>query len=59
MSAVLTVTCDRCGERIEAGRTVLRVETGPARDRLPVVDLCPECSDRFVGWLQRGDKATS
>jgi hypothetical protein len=51
MTAVLTVTCDHCGERIEADRTVLRVETGPARDRLPTVDLCPGCLERFTAWL--------
>jgi hypothetical protein len=54
MSAVLIVTCDHCGAPIETGRTVLRVETGPARDRLPTVDLCSGCWEEFATWLGRG-----
>jgi hypothetical protein len=49
-----TVTCDRCGQRIEQGRVVLRVETGKARDRLPTIDLCSGCWERFLAWLQHG-----
>jgi len=52
-----TVTCDHCGECVETGRTVLRVETGPARDRLPEVDLCRGCFELFVAWLRSGAKS--
>jgi hypothetical protein len=54
-----TFTCDRCGQRIEAGRTLIRVETGPARDRIPEVDLCPGCLDALVAWLKAGAAPTS
>jgi hypothetical protein len=54
MTVVMTVHCDRCRERINTDRTLLRVETGPARDRFPEVDLCPGCFERFVAWLQTG-----
>jgi hypothetical protein len=48
------VNAYHCGQRIEEGRVVLRVETGPARDRLPMVDLCPACFERFAAWLGQG-----
>ena len=43
--------CDRCRNRIERGRSLIRVETGPLRDRLPMFDLCERCQQALSGWL--------
>ncbi len=55
MTAVLTVTCDRCGERIEADRTLLTVVSGPLLPRRETLDLCPGCADRLLSWLAGED----
>ena len=47
----LIVHCDRCGERIESGRTLAIVETGPLRARWPTLDLCTTCADALTAWL--------
>jgi hypothetical protein len=48
-----TVHCDRCLERIETGRLVVRLETGPARHEDPI-DLCDRCTRAFLDWLKPG-----
>lgn len=48
------VHCDRCGERIEAGRTLATLETGPLRDRWPTLDLCGTCAEALGEWIRRG-----
>jgi len=47
MSAVLTVTCDRCRRPVETDRHLIRFDSGSARDRRPEIDLCRGCA----GWL--------
>jgi hypothetical protein len=54
MTAALTVHCDHYGERIEAGRNVLRVETGPARNGSLWSIFAPGCFERFAAWLRQG-----
>jgi hypothetical protein len=48
-----TVHCDRCLERIESGRLVVRLETGPSRHERPI-DLCDRCTRAFLDWLKAG-----
>jgi hypothetical protein len=63
MTAILTVTCDRCREPIESGRVVLRVETGASqpgwlidqKTGRPSVDLCSVCFTTLTKWLRTGD----
>lgn len=45
------VFCDRCRAPILEGRSVLRVEAGPLRARLEVLDLCGDCAELLQGWL--------
>ncbi len=45
------ITCDRCGTLIEAGRTVLRAECGPHRDRFPTFDICVSCCEDLIAWF--------
>jgi hypothetical protein len=60
MTAVLTVTCDRCGSTITTDRTLLCAESGPGRHRLPDgLDLCPACFDRLLTSLASGQAAES
>ncbi len=47
MTAVLTVTCDRCRRPVETDRHLIRFDSGSARDRRPQIDLCRGCA----GWL--------
>ena len=49
------VICDRCGNRIEAARSLIRLESGPLRDRLPTFDLCGRCQAALIGWLADED----
>jgi hypothetical protein len=56
MTAILTVTCDRCHEVIPADRTALKAESGPGRHRLPDgIDLRPACLDQLLAWLAQDD----
>jgi hypothetical protein len=48
------IFCDRCHRLIDAGRTLLHVETGPLRERRPTCDLCPACLEEWVRWLSAG-----
>ncbi len=50
------VFCDRCKVRIEAKRGLVRVETGPLRDRLPMFDLCETCQAALLGWLDDSEQ---
>jgi hypothetical protein len=43
--------CDKCGERIAEGRTLLANKAGPHRLRRPQVDLCGPCYEEFDQWL--------
>lgn len=45
------VMCDRCGNVILEGRSLLTVEAGPLRTRRESVDLCSDCADLLAGWL--------
>jgi len=47
MTAVLTVTCDRCGQTVETDRHRVRVASGSLRQRRPEIDLCLGCA----AWL--------
>jgi hypothetical protein len=47
------VHCDRCLERIESGRFVVRLETGPSRHE-GSIDLCDRCMRAFLDWLKAG-----
>lgn len=55
MTQRVEVFCDRCDNRIAEARSLIRVETGPLRDRLPVFDLCQRCQAALVGWLADED----
>jgi hypothetical protein len=53
-----TIVCDRCREEIPTGRTRLSVEGGvnpgwsvDSSTGRPVLDLCPDCAAKLVGWL--------
>lgn len=48
------ITCDRCGREIVSGRSLLRVESGPLRDRRSKLDLCPACVELLLAWLGSG-----
>jgi hypothetical protein len=52
VTAILTVTCDRCTEVVSADRTLLLVETGPMRPRRESIDLCPSCVEGLGVWLR-------
>jgi len=45
------VFCDKCGDRIEADRSLICLETGPLRGARPEFDLCPGCARAFVAWV--------
>jgi hypothetical protein len=52
MTAVLTVTCDRCDQVIDRDRHRLLAESGSLRQRRPEgIDLCPACFARLEAWL--------
>jgi hypothetical protein len=52
MTAVLTVTCDRCDQVIDQDRHLLLVTSGSLRQRRTEgVDLCPTCFAAFDQWL--------
>jgi hypothetical protein len=46
-----TVHCDRCLERIESSRLVVRLETGPSRHE-GLLDLCDRRTRAFLDWLK-------
>jgi len=48
---VQVVTCDKCRDPIEDGRTALDTRCGPLRAQMPSVDLCPACVEAFRAWL--------
>jgi hypothetical protein len=52
-------SCDRCKRPIEAGRTLMRILSGPLTLRLAEVDLCPDCVRQLEEWLARGRQATA
>jgi hypothetical protein len=59
MTAVLSVTCDRCGRLVDSGRTVVTIEAGTSPPSWPTsvatghpsLDLCPRGLDALVAWL--------
>jgi hypothetical protein len=67
MTATLTMNCYKCGDRIETGRAVLTVQTGPNRagwptatdSGRPAVDLCGACLDALAAWLRTVEDAGS
>jgi hypothetical protein len=59
MTMVLMVSCDRCGEPIDSGRTLLWVETGPLRSRRDTIDLCLTCVDALAVSLRSVQGADS
>jgi hypothetical protein len=42
--------CDRCGCVILADRTALRVESGPLRGRVDVLEFCSDCAQLLTTW---------
>jgi hypothetical protein len=50
----IRISCDRCGQVVLQGRTLLRVESGPLRGRYSEVDLCPDCVRWLVASLAEG-----
>jgi hypothetical protein len=44
MITIQIIYYDRCKVRIERGRSLLRVESGPLRDRRESIDLCEACA---------------
>jgi hypothetical protein len=45
--------CDRCGETIENGGSILKAEAGELRKPLgEELDLCTRCGDRFLEFMQ-------
>lgn len=55
------IDCDRCKARVDAGRTLLRVETGALRHAFESIDLCAGCLAEFRAFLsaQSGSFALS
>jgi hypothetical protein len=51
---VISVFCSRCRKVIVEGRSNLTPTCGPAVQARESLDLCPECWDRFSGWLAAG-----
>jgi hypothetical protein len=55
---VEVVTCDRCGERLEADSDLSTMSVklppgrnGRTRDRLDSVELCPVCVVDLASWI--------
>jgi hypothetical protein len=63
MSAERIIHCDRCGDRIEAGRVVLKIEAGASppgwaldhESGRPAIDLCSAYFATLTKWL-KGDR---
>lgn len=51
MSVETRIFCDRCLTLITKDRSRFTLETGPERLTRPVVDLCPNCFDQFLAWV--------
>jgi len=48
-----TVCCDRCGAVILGGYSIIELTAGNLTKRIDgPIDLCGECSDRFVDFLR-------
>lgn len=45
------VFCDKCGVKIEADRSLIRLETGPLRLARPEIDLCLGCARALMAWV--------
>jgi hypothetical protein len=57
-----SVSCDRCHERIEAGRLKLVVQVGETTAGYAdtacgwrIIDLCPSCRTAFQQWVTRSE----
>lgn len=53
MSRTLTILCDRCQCEVNVDLSVLRISSGPLRDR-ESVDLCLSCARALLDWLAAG-----
>ena len=50
--------CDRCGQNILEGGSIVDVQAGGmVRQHPEPLDLCKECSERFTDWLRSGHQA--
>lgn len=50
-----TTLCDRCGQVILEGGSVVDVTAGELRKAAPSrIDLCLDCAGGFVDWLWQG-----
>lgn len=47
--------CRRCRSPITSEPSVIRPVAGPLFRRLREVELCGDCSDRFVDWLRQAE----
>ena len=47
----ITITCDKCGSRVEENRSVLEITTGPLRVERPEIDLCLGCARALMAWV--------
>jgi hypothetical protein len=54
MSVETRIMCDRCGDIVLEGRTVLRVETGPLSHQ-DATDLCQTCTDAWRTWMRQAE----
>lgn len=45
------VWCDRCATQIVADRTLFTLTTGPERLLRPTMDLCSQCLELFLKWI--------
>jgi hypothetical protein len=50
------IHCNRCGDTILGGHSILEVKAGDLVNRVeePYIDLCGSCVDRFQDWLRSG-----
>lgn len=51
MSTETKIWCDRCLTLITRDRSRFTLDTGPERLLRPVIDLCPDCFDLFITWV--------
>jgi hypothetical protein len=64
MSIETRIRCDRCGQQVEAGGSVLTLEAGSAPPRWPTrpdsgrpaIDLCEACLGALLQWLGQGPR---
>jgi hypothetical protein len=59
MTSTLTVICDRCGEIVISGRTLLKVECGPLRAHADTLDICEYCASSLSSWLRHREAAVA